>query len=108
MGCPVASVGKFIAIGLMLKFVIGDGGAVIFTVLMSWFASIAMEPAVAPLDLRQQISYQITFVFFLAIGVPIVTAVGHYDEEIHICRVFIQPCQIGPIRRRSKKSMKQI
>jgi len=38
-----------IAIGLMLRFIIGDGGAVIFTVLMSWFASIAMEPAVAPL-----------------------------------------------------------
>ncbi|MFN8158750.1 MAG: AI-2E family transporter [Candidatus Nanopelagicales bacterium] len=39
-----------VAIGLMIQFIIGDGGAVIFTVLMAWFASIAMEPAVAPLS----------------------------------------------------------
>ena len=31
---------------LFLRFVIDDGGSVIFTVLMSWFASIAMAPAV--------------------------------------------------------------
>ncbi len=31
---------------LFLRFVIDDGGGVIFTVLMSWFASIAMAPAV--------------------------------------------------------------
>lgn len=35
-----------IAIGLLINFVIEDGGGVIFIVLMSWFASIAMEPAV--------------------------------------------------------------
>jgi predicted PurR-regulated permease PerM len=35
-----------IALGLMLQFVINDGGSVIFTVLMAWFAAIAMAPAV--------------------------------------------------------------
>ena len=35
-----------VAVGLLLRFVINDGGTVIFTLLMAWFASIAMEPAV--------------------------------------------------------------
>jgi predicted PurR-regulated permease PerM len=35
-----------IALGLMIQFVINDGGSVIFTVLMAWFAAIAMAPAV--------------------------------------------------------------
>lgn len=35
-----------IALGLFLNFVIDDGGGVIFTVLMSWFAAIAMAPLV--------------------------------------------------------------
>ena len=35
-----------IAFGLFVRFVISDGGGVIFTVLMSWFAAIAMAPAV--------------------------------------------------------------
>lgn len=39
-----------IAIGLLINFVIEDGGGVIFIVLMSWFASLAMEPAVRPLS----------------------------------------------------------
>lgn len=38
------------AVALLLRFVIADGGNVIFTVLMAWFASIAMEPAVARLS----------------------------------------------------------
>lgn len=38
-----------VAVGLFIRFVIADAGAVIFTLLMAWFASIAMEPAVAPL-----------------------------------------------------------
>ena len=37
-----------IALGLMLQFIIRDGGSVIFTVLMAWFAAIAMAlPAFA-------------------------------------------------------------
>ncbi len=35
-----------VAIALLLKFLLDDGGGVIFIVLMSWFASIAMEPVV--------------------------------------------------------------
>jgi predicted PurR-regulated permease PerM len=35
-----------IAIALLLQFLLEDGGGVIFIVLMAWFASIAMEPAV--------------------------------------------------------------
>lgn len=35
-----------VALGLFLYFVLDDGGGVIFTVLMSWFAAIAMAPAV--------------------------------------------------------------
>jgi predicted PurR-regulated permease PerM len=35
-----------VAITLLLRFVVDDGGGVIFTVLMGWFAAIAMAPAV--------------------------------------------------------------
>jgi predicted PurR-regulated permease PerM len=35
-----------IATALLLRFVLEDGGGVIFTVLMGWFAAIAMAPAV--------------------------------------------------------------
>ena len=43
-----------VAFGLLLQFVIGDGGTVLFTVLMAWFASIAMEPAVSRLAQRMR------------------------------------------------------
>jgi predicted PurR-regulated permease PerM len=43
-----------IALGLMLQFVIRDGGSVIFTVLMAWFAAIAMAPAVDRLARRMK------------------------------------------------------
>ncbi len=36
------------------KFILDDGGSVIFTLLMAWFASIAMEPAVARLARRMK------------------------------------------------------
>ncbi len=35
-----------VAFGALLSFIIDDGGSVIFTVLMSWFAAIAMAPVV--------------------------------------------------------------
>ena len=38
------------AVALFLRFVITDAGYVIFTILMAWFASIAMEPAVSRLS----------------------------------------------------------
>lgn len=41
-----------VAVGLFLRFVIGDGGTVLFTLLMAWFASVAMEPAVGRLASR--------------------------------------------------------
>jgi predicted PurR-regulated permease PerM len=43
-----------IAVALFLRFILEDGGNVIFTVLMSWFASIAMAPAVDRLSRRMR------------------------------------------------------
>jgi predicted PurR-regulated permease PerM len=43
-----------VAVALLLSFVLDDGGSVIFTVLMAWFASIAMEPAVSRLAKRMK------------------------------------------------------
>lgn len=60
-----------IVIGLLLQFIIGDGGAVIFTLLMSWFASIAMEPAVGPLS-RHMKRGLATGLVMLALGVAMV------------------------------------
>jgi predicted PurR-regulated permease PerM len=36
------------------KFVVDDGGSVLFTLLMAWFASVAMEPAVGKLARRMK------------------------------------------------------
>ena len=41
-----------IALGLLFAFVLEDGGNVIFTVLMSWFAALAMAPVVDRLSRR--------------------------------------------------------
>jgi predicted PurR-regulated permease PerM len=43
-----------VAIGLLANFLIEDGGGVFFILLMSWFASLAMEPAVARLARRMK------------------------------------------------------
>lgn len=43
-----------ICITMFVAFVLEDGGSVIFTVLMGWFASIAMEPAVKRLATRMR------------------------------------------------------
>jgi len=43
-----------LCIVLFGAFVLEDGGSVIFTLLMAWFASIAMEPAVAKLAQRMK------------------------------------------------------
>lgn len=57
-----------LAIILLLRFVIEDGGSVIFTVLMAWFASIAMEPAVKRLakHMRRGLA---TIIVMLAVAV---------------------------------------
>lgn len=43
-----------IALGLILRFFIQDAGSVVFTVLMSWFAAIAMGPVVDRLSRRMK------------------------------------------------------
>ena len=43
-----------VALGAFLWFVLDDGGSVIFTLLIAWFAALAMEPAVARLALRMK------------------------------------------------------
>lgn len=56
-----------VAFGLLLQFVISDGGAVLFTVLMAWFASIAMEPAVGLLSRRMRRGAATAVVMLVAI-----------------------------------------
>ncbi len=43
-----------VALGSFLWFVLDDAGQVIFTLLISWFTALAMEPAVARLSLRMK------------------------------------------------------
>lgn len=67
-----------VALGLLIKFVMDDGGGVMFTVLMSWFAAIAMEPVVGRLALRMRrgIATMIVMVSFLLAAVIFVVAFG--------------------------------
>jgi predicted PurR-regulated permease PerM len=63
-----------VAFGLILKFIVDDGGSVIFTVLMSWFAAIAMAPLVDRLARRMKrgvatILVMAAFVVFVVIFV---------------------------------------
>lgn len=63
-----------VAFGLILRFLIEDGGGVIFTVLMSWFAAIAMAPLVDRLARRMKrgvatILVMTAFVVFLVVFV---------------------------------------
>ena len=43
-----------VALLLLARFVLADGGSVIFTLVMAWFLSLAMEPAVAKLSTRMR------------------------------------------------------
>jgi len=63
-------VGVF-AVASFLWFIIDDGGSVIFTVLMSWFAAIAMEPAVSRLARHMKRGFA-TALMMLGIGLFIV------------------------------------
>ncbi len=56
-----------ISLGLTIQFVLNDGGSVIFTVLMSWFAAIAMAPVVNRLSQYMRRG--------LATGIVMVTAI---------------------------------
>lgn len=60
-----------IALGLMLQFIIRDGGSVIFTVLMAWFAAIAMAPAVDRLAQRMRRGFA-TFIVMAAFALLMV------------------------------------
>src|SRR6478735_8187302 len=50
-GCVLAAV---VALAALAKWVLDDGGSVIFTLIMSMLAAIAMEPAVARLSHRMR------------------------------------------------------
>jgi predicted PurR-regulated permease PerM len=67
-----------IAFGLVLRFVLQDGGSVIFTVLMSWFAAIAMAPAVDRLAqrMRRGVATLLVMGAFLLFVVVFVLAFG--------------------------------
>ena len=67
-----------IAIALVLRFVIDDGGSVIFTVLMGWFAAIAMEPAVVRLSahMRRGLATGVVMITALILLVVFVVAFG--------------------------------
>lgn len=57
-----------VAIGLLAAFFIEDGGSVFFIILMSWFASLAMEPAVSRLakHMKRGLATGIVMVGFVA------------------------------------------
>jgi predicted PurR-regulated permease PerM len=67
-----------IAFGLVLRFILNDGGSVIFTVLMSWFAAIAMAPAVDVLArrMRRGVATILVMAAFLLFVVVFVLAFG--------------------------------
>lgn len=67
-----------VAAGLVLKFFISDGGSVIFTVLMSWFAAIAMAPLVNRLarHMRRGLATGIVIIGFILFMVLFFAAFG--------------------------------
>jgi predicted PurR-regulated permease PerM len=67
-----------VAVGLLAQFVLTDGGNVIFTVLMSWFAAIAMAPAVNRLaqHMRRGVATMLVLLAFAAFVAVFVFAFG--------------------------------
>jgi len=67
-----------VALGLLLRFFIQDAGNVIFTVLMSWFAAIAMAPLVDRLSRRMSrgLATLLVLLAFLALVAVFVVAFG--------------------------------
>jgi predicted PurR-regulated permease PerM len=68
-----------IALGLFLQFVVSDGGSVIFTVLMSWFAALAMAPLVNRLATRMRRGLA-TGIVMLAFGILTVAFVAAFGS----------------------------
>ncbi|MDO8732381.1 MAG: AI-2E family transporter [Actinomycetota bacterium] len=67
-----------LALGLLFAFILEDGGNVIFTVLMSWFAAIAMAPVVDRLSLhmRRGLATIIVMLGFMAAVVLFIVTFG--------------------------------
>jgi predicted PurR-regulated permease PerM len=67
-----------VALGLTLRFFVQDAGSVIFTVLMSWFAAIAMAPLVNRLSRRMKrgVATILVMLAFVALIVIFVVAFG--------------------------------
>jgi predicted PurR-regulated permease PerM len=67
-----------IALGLAIRFVLVDGGSVIFTVLMSWFAAIAMGPVVDRLSrhMKRGVATIVVMLVFAVLLVIFVVAFG--------------------------------
>jgi len=67
-----------VALGLVLRFVLDDGGSVFFTVLMSWFAAIAMAPPVNWLAKRMKrgLATILVMLAFLVFVVVFIVAFG--------------------------------
>lgn len=67
-----------VAVALFLRFVIDDAGSVIFTLLMAWFASIAIEPAVGRLahSMRRGAATGLVMLALLAFTVLFALAFG--------------------------------
>jgi predicted PurR-regulated permease PerM len=67
-----------VAVGLLLQFFIEDGGSVIFTVLMSWFAALAMQPLVNPMSrhMRRGAATGLVMLGFVLFVVVFVVAFG--------------------------------
>ena len=78
-----AAVLAVFVVASVLTFVVRDGGAVIFTVLMSWFASIAMEPAVARLarHMRRGAATGLVMAAFVLFAVVFAVAFGQLLVE---------------------------
>ena len=67
-----------VALALFLRFVVTDGGSVLFTVLMSWFAALAMTPLVNRLSrhMRRGAATRLVMVGFAAFAVLFFLAFG--------------------------------
>jgi predicted PurR-regulated permease PerM len=67
-----------VALGLLLRFFVQDAGSVIFTILMSWFAAIAMAPLVNRLAHRMSrgLATILVILAFLALAALFVVAFG--------------------------------
>lgn len=67
-----------IALGLILRFFVQDAGSVIFTVLMSWFAALAMGPVVDRMShhMRRGVATILVMLAFVLLAVVFVVAFG--------------------------------